>query len=104
MEAGPIAVRNPSNQGSQEGERISTSMQLVCLSPGPGEASWNPLRVSRVQYHMQQILEMAMVLEAGPRLLLLDEPSPGLSPRNQESVFQTVQAIRQAGITVMVVE
>ncbi len=52
----------------------------------------------------QQILEMAMVLETGPRLLLLDEPSLGLSPRNQESVFQTVLAIRQAGITVMVVE
>lgn len=52
----------------------------------------------------QQILEMAMVLEAGPQLLLLDEPSLGLSPRNQESVFQTVLAIRQAGITVMVVE
>jgi len=52
----------------------------------------------------QQILEMAMVLEAGPRLLLLDEPSLGLSPRNQESVFQTVLAIHQAGITVIVVE
>jgi branched-chain amino acid transport system ATP-binding protein len=52
----------------------------------------------------QQILEMAMVLEAGPRLLLLDEPSLGLSPRNQESVFQTVLAIRDAGITVVVVE
>jgi branched-chain amino acid transport system ATP-binding protein len=52
----------------------------------------------------QQILEMAMVLEAGPRLLLLDEPSLGLSPRNQESVFQTIIAIREAGITVMVVE
>jgi branched-chain amino acid transport system ATP-binding protein len=36
--------------------------------------------------------------------LLLDEPSLGLSPRNQESVFQTVLAIRDAGITVMVVE
>ncbi|HEY6431125.1 MAG TPA: ATP-binding cassette domain-containing protein, partial [Acetobacteraceae bacterium] len=52
----------------------------------------------------QQILEMAMVLEARPRLLLLDEPSLGLSPRNQESVFQTVLAIRDSGITLMLVE
>jgi branched-chain amino acid transport system ATP-binding protein len=52
----------------------------------------------------QQILEMAMVLEARPRLLLLDEPSLGLSPRNQESVFETALAIRDSGITLMIVE
>jgi branched-chain amino acid transport system ATP-binding protein len=52
----------------------------------------------------QQILEMAMVLEARPRLLLLDEPSLGLSPRNQESVFETALAIRDSGITLLIVE
>ena len=39
-----------------------------------------------------------------PRLLLLDEPSLGLSPRNQESVFETALAIRDSGITLMIVE
>jgi branched-chain amino acid transport system ATP-binding protein len=52
----------------------------------------------------QQILEMAMVLLVEPSLLLLDEPSLGLSPRMQGDVFTTVQQIAATGVTVLVVE
>ncbi|HTW51481.1 MAG TPA: ABC transporter ATP-binding protein [Stellaceae bacterium] len=52
----------------------------------------------------QQILEMAMVMAAGPRLLLLDEPSLGLSPANQGLVFRMVEDIRAGGVTVLLVE
>ncbi len=52
----------------------------------------------------QQILEIAMVLEAGPRLLLLDEPSLGLSPGNQDRIFATIADLRHRGLTVLVVE
>ena len=52
----------------------------------------------------QQILETAMVLESGPTLLLLDEPSLGLSPGNQEQVFATIAELRGRGLTVLVVE
>lgn len=52
----------------------------------------------------QQILEMAMVLLVEPTLLLLDEPSLGLSPRMQGDVFTTVQRIAKSGVTVLVVE
>ena len=52
----------------------------------------------------QQILEMAMVLLVEPSLLLLDEPSLGLSPRMQGDVFATVQQIAATGVTVLVVE
>jgi branched-chain amino acid transport system ATP-binding protein len=52
----------------------------------------------------QQILEMAMVLEAEPRLLLLDEPSLGLSPGNLTQVFQTITDINKRGVTIIVVE
>jgi len=52
----------------------------------------------------QQILETAMVLEAGPQLLLLDEPSLGLSPGNQDQIFQTISDLRCLGLTVLVVE
>jgi len=52
----------------------------------------------------QQILETAMVLEMHPRLLLLDEPSLGLSPKMQQEVFNAVAAIRADGLTVMMVE
>jgi branched-chain amino acid transport system ATP-binding protein len=52
----------------------------------------------------QQILEMAMVLLVEPALLLLDEPSLGLSPRMQGDVFATVQRIAASGVTVLIVE
>jgi branched-chain amino acid transport system ATP-binding protein len=52
----------------------------------------------------QQILEMAMVLMVEPSLLLLDEPSLGLSPKMQGDVFATVQQIASAGVTVLIVE
>jgi branched-chain amino acid transport system ATP-binding protein len=52
----------------------------------------------------QQILETAMVLEPGPTLLLLDEPSLGLSPGNQDQIFATIADLRRHGLTVLVVE
>lgn len=52
----------------------------------------------------QQILETAMVLETNPRLLLLDEPSLGLSPIMQQSVFDSICEIRASGLTVLMVE
>jgi branched-chain amino acid transport system ATP-binding protein len=52
----------------------------------------------------QQVLETAMVLLSSPQLLLLDEPSLGLSPKMQAEVFAVAQQIAAAGVTVLVVE
>ena len=52
----------------------------------------------------QQILEMAMVMMTSPRLLLLDEPSLGLSPMSLWQVFDTLDNIREGGVTVLLVE
>ena len=41
---------------------------------------------------------------AEPRLLLLDEPSLGLAPLLVRSIFETVRAINQKGVTVLLVE
>ncbi|SMH36561.1 ABC transporter ATP-binding protein [Mesorhizobium australicum] len=52
----------------------------------------------------QQLLEMAMVLQTRPKCLLVDEPSLGLSPRMQVSVFEKLADLRSAGMTVVAVE
>lgn len=52
----------------------------------------------------QQLLEMAMVLQMHPKCLLVDEPSLGLSPKMQVDLFQKLKALRDAGMTVIVVE
>lgn len=52
----------------------------------------------------QQLLEMAMVLMISPKLLLLDEPSIGLSPINLALVLENILGIRARGVTVIMVE
>ncbi len=52
----------------------------------------------------QQMLEMAMVMVLSPKLLLLDEPSLGLSPRMQQDVFAMARQVAATGVTVLMVE
>ncbi|MBT2369779.1 ABC transporter ATP-binding protein [Streptomyces sp. ISL-10] len=52
----------------------------------------------------RQMLAMARALMTEPRLLLLDEPSAGLSPRYQDQVFDRVKEINGAGVAVLMVE
>jgi branched-chain amino acid transport system ATP-binding protein len=52
----------------------------------------------------QQMLAMARALMARPRILLLDEPSMGLSPILVELIFDTIVAINKEGTTILLVE
>jgi branched-chain amino acid transport system ATP-binding protein len=52
----------------------------------------------------QQILEMAMALILHPKVILIDEPTLGLSPMMVSSVFATVQEINAGGTTIIMVE
>ena len=52
----------------------------------------------------QQMLAMGRALMARPQLLLLDEPSMGLSPIMVDKIFEVVQSIREQGTTVLLVE
>ena len=52
----------------------------------------------------QQMLAMARALMSQPRLLLLDEPSMGLSPIMVAKIFEVVRDISAQGVTVLLVE
>ncbi|WP_439891880.1 ABC transporter ATP-binding protein [Ralstonia sp. 25C] len=52
----------------------------------------------------QQMLAMARALMSQPKLLLLDEPSMGLSPIMVEKIFEVVRDISAQGVTVLLVE
>jgi branched-chain amino acid transport system ATP-binding protein len=52
----------------------------------------------------QQMLAIARGLMANPRLLMLDEPSLGLSPLFVKNIFQTIEEINRQGVTILLVE
>ncbi|MEO7242640.1 MAG: ABC transporter ATP-binding protein [Variovorax sp.] len=52
----------------------------------------------------QQMLAMGRALMARPKVLLLDEPSMGLSPLMVDKVFEVVQQVYAQGVTVLLVE
>ena len=52
----------------------------------------------------QQMLAMARALMSHPKLLLLDEPSMGLSPIMVEKIFDVVRTVSAQGVTILLVE
>lgn len=52
----------------------------------------------------QQMLAIGRALMSRPKLLLLDEPSLGLSPLLVEQVFEALQKINKQGVTILLVE
>jgi|HubBroStandDraft_6_1064221.scaffolds.fasta_scaffold34137_2 branched-chain amino acid transport system ATP-binding protein len=100
-----MSVRENLELGTYSLPRAETKAaiaRMVELFPLLGER-WR-VQAGNLSGGEQQILEMAMVMVTRPRLLLLDEPSLGLSPGNLRLVFQTIEDIRAGGMTVLLVE
>jgi branched-chain amino acid transport system ATP-binding protein len=52
----------------------------------------------------QQMLAMGRAMMSRPRLLMLDEPSMGLSPIMMQRIFSTVRTLAEQGTTILLVE
>ena len=57
-----------------------------------------------LSYGSQRRLEIARALASKPRLLLLDEPAAGMNPTEKGSLIDLIYAIRERGVTVMLIE
>lgn len=52
----------------------------------------------------QQVLAIARALVQNPKLLLLDEPSLGLSPKTMHEIFALIKEINKEGVAILMVE
>jgi len=61
-------------------------------------------KVSNLSGGQRQMVAMGRALMTDPSVLLLDEPSAGLSPMNQDEVFRRIEQVKRAGVSVVMVE
>jgi branched-chain amino acid transport system ATP-binding protein len=80
-------------------ERIASVQRMFPdLSKRPG------LRAGQLSGGQRQMLAVARALIIDPQVLILDEPSAGLSPRIVGEVFANLAAINRNGVTIVLVE
>jgi branched-chain amino acid transport system ATP-binding protein len=69
-----------------------------------GLAERADLPAAHLAYGQQRLLEIARALATEPRLLLLDEPAAGMNRREAAELMERLRAIRDRGVTVLLVE
>jgi branched-chain amino acid transport system ATP-binding protein len=84
------------------GERVSRVEEALALFPEI--AAKRHERAAALSGGQQQILAVAQGLVRRPRLLMLDEPSAGLSPVLVDRVLEVVRRLREGGTSVLLVE
>lgn len=70
----------------------------------PDLARQRRLMAGQLSGGQRQMLAVARALVVSPRVLMLDEPSAGLSPRLVTLVFEKLVAIKRSGVTIILVE
>ena len=82
---------------------IAKDIQWVySLFPRLQERSWQ--LAGTLSGGEQQMLAVGRALMAKPKMILMDEPSMGLSPLLVQEIFDIIQEVNKAGITVLLVE
>ncbi|WP_346347247.1 ABC transporter ATP-binding protein [Bradyrhizobium sp. dw_411] len=82
--------------------RAQTLDQVLTLFPKLAERSGQAAGL--MSGGEQQMLAIGRALMGQPKLLALDEPSLGLSPKMVSTVFESIQTIARSGITILLVE
>jgi branched-chain amino acid transport system ATP-binding protein len=95
LELGGVALRDQSGLA----RRIDGMMQRFPMLREKANA-----QASTLSGGQQKLLEVARGLLLEPKLMLVDEPSIGLSPLMVQEVFGILKALRDSGVTILLIE
>ena len=90
--------------GAASGEEAVLRAEAAALLGALGLADRADHPATELPVGSQKLVELARALMAVPRVLLLDEPAAGLNDGEAAQLAQTMRDIREAGITLVVVE
>jgi branched-chain amino acid transport system ATP-binding protein len=93
-------LRLPMATSEDRGSREEAGRLLRLI----GIEEWVEAPAADLPAGIRRLVEIARALATGPRLLLLDEPAAGLNETESRELVQTLFRVRDAGITVVVVE
>ena len=88
-------------QKREEAESRRRSLDALAVVGLEHLADWP---VTALPYGQQRLVEIARALATEPRLLLLDEPAAGMNATEKGQLVERISAIREAGVTVLLVE
>ncbi len=96
----PSLFRTPAQRREERAavERAMQELEFVGLTDHYAE------RAGSLSYGNQRLLEMARALASDPALVILDEPAGSMNQPETEVLVRLIRAIRQRGISVMLIE
>ncbi len=102
MNCDPIsAMLNLPNKKHEESRCRGEIMETLAFL---GLADYAEEKAGSLSYGMQKNLEIARALATNPEILLLDEPASGLNTQDLDELSRRIVAIRDRGITVVLIE
>ena len=91
------------NQKQRQEESYITSYAFQQLN-FVGLEEFRDQLAGNLSYGDQRRIEIARALAMGPELLLLDEPAAGMNPQETQRLIELIHAIREQGITILLIE
>jgi branched-chain amino acid transport system ATP-binding protein len=95
------AVVRPRQAVAEERDIVRRSRELLELL---GIGQWADSLAKNLPYGLQRRLEIARALATDPILLCLDEPAAGMNPKEVVDLMALIRAIRDRGISVLLIE
>jgi branched-chain amino acid transport system ATP-binding protein len=96
------AIFRSKNQVNEEREALNEAQRLLNFVGLKGKGD---MVARNLPYGEQRRLEIARALATKPKLLLLDEPSAGMNPRESEDLTTFIRRLRdELGITILLIE